>query len=127
MCTFLGGVETGSVYVRYVRVILANVPCTYYIHRDICAHTVELYKGQPFMHVPTYLLALHDFRPISTAPIFLGKIEQLNGFAPCLMLHRFCYYNLTPQFYPFCQMYPMGLGLFFIFYFPSLLPCKMAE
>ena len=30
-----GGVDTRSGYVRYVPVISADVPCTYYIHRDI--------------------------------------------------------------------------------------------
>ena len=30
-----GGVDTRSGYVRYIPVISANVPCTYYAHRDI--------------------------------------------------------------------------------------------
>ena len=45
---YVGGVETGSLYVRYVAVISANTPCTYNIHRDI----YELC----YVHVPRYVL-----------------------------------------------------------------------
>ena len=31
----VGGDETRSGYMRYFSVILGNVPCTYYVHRDI--------------------------------------------------------------------------------------------
>ena len=55
---FWGNV-TRSMHVRYVPDILADVPaCTTFIYIYI------------YMNVPMYLLALHDFQPSLTTPIF---------------------------------------------------------
>ena len=40
-------------YVQYVPVILANVPCMYYVHRDI---DEIWYVHVPLVHVPRYVL-----------------------------------------------------------------------
>ena len=49
----MGGVETGYMYMRYIPVILANVPRTFYVHRDI----YEIWIVHvPLVHVPKYVL-----------------------------------------------------------------------
>ena len=62
---FLGGVETGSMYVQ-------SVQCVWYI-RYVHAPYSYIYTN-PFMHVPTYLLALPVHGPRFTSPLFLHNI-----------------------------------------------------
>ena len=53
-------------------VTLPNVPCTYYIHWYMCTYHRVIH----ILHVPTYLLALHNFQPRFITPTKNASVDN---------------------------------------------------